>query len=212
MRTSFATVAALLAACARAIEITNPTKGQVVDLSAGFKITWSTVSSDPASAHLFLVNMAGGHTPYSKDLGTVDLTKGSFTITESDVPSDTTYQFNIQSISTQNTGILAQSPQFEVKSSGKKTSTTATTTKSDDESSTSVASESAATGSASVSVESGKSTLATSTTAAATASGTGAAKTSAAASASSKAAAPANKAIQGGSMLALVAGLAAVLA
>ncbi|KAK0623744.1 hypothetical protein B0T14DRAFT_426524 [Immersiella caudata] len=123
----------LLAACVRGIEITSPTKNDVVDLAAGVKVTWSTVASDPKTAHLFLVNMAGGHTPYSKDLGEVDLSKGSITVTES-VKDDTTYQFNFQSMKENSMGILAQSEQFEAKADeGEKETTTkstaATTTK-----------------------------------------------------------------------------------
>ncbi|KAK4448980.1 hypothetical protein QBC34DRAFT_380829 [Podospora aff. communis PSN243] len=115
----------LLAASVRAIEITSPTKGSVVDLAAGVEVTWSTVDSDPKTAHLFLVNMAGGHEPFSKDLGEVDLSKGSMTVKET-VGDDTTYQFNFQSKTQHNTGILAQSEQFQAKAGDKKETTTAT--------------------------------------------------------------------------------------
>lgn len=106
-------VTALLAACAQAVQITGVAKDQKIDLASGFTVTWSTVNSDPSTAHLFLVNMAGGHTPYSKDLGEVDLKKGSFNVKES-VAADTGYQFNLQSVDPLNTGILAQSQQFQV--------------------------------------------------------------------------------------------------
>jgi hypothetical protein len=116
----------LLAASARAIEITSPTKNSFVDLASGVEVTWSTVSSDPKTAHLFLVNMAGGHAPFSKDLGEVDLSKGSITVTET-AGDDTTYQFNFQSITQHNTGILAQSEQFQVKGEEKETDGQTTT-------------------------------------------------------------------------------------
>lgn len=106
-------VTALLAACAQAVQITGVAKDQKIDLASGFTVTWSTVNSDPSTAHLFLVNMAGGHTPYSKDLGEVDLKKGSFNVKQS-VAADTGYQFNLQSVDPLNTGILAQSQQFQV--------------------------------------------------------------------------------------------------
>lgn len=112
MRTSIL-AAALLAACAQAVQITGITKDQKIDLASGYTVTWSTVNSDPSTAHLFLVNMAGGHTPFSKDLGEVDLKKGSFSVKEP-VAADTGYQFNLQSVDPLNTGILAQSQQFQV--------------------------------------------------------------------------------------------------
>ncbi|KAK0752730.1 hypothetical protein B0T18DRAFT_299515, partial [Schizothecium vesticola] len=132
MRTSILATA-LLAACAQAVQITGITKDQKIDLASGYTVTWSTVNSDPSTAHLFLVNMAGGHTPFSKDLGEVDLKKGSFSVKEP-VAADTGYQFNIQSVDPLNTGILAQSQQFQVVKAGDdedvkttKTSTVATT-------------------------------------------------------------------------------------
>jgi len=117
----------LFAISAWAIEITSPTKNSEVDLSAGVTVTWSTVSTDPKSAHLFLVNMAGGHTPFTKDLGEVDLSRGSITVKGLDAPSDESYQFNFQSIDSHNTGILAQSAQFEVKKADKPAETTKST-------------------------------------------------------------------------------------
>ncbi|KAK0704016.1 Ser-Thr-rich glycosyl-phosphatidyl-inositol-anchored membrane family-domain-containing protein [Lasiosphaeria miniovina] len=113
MRSAFISAAALFA-CVQAIRITSPTKDDTIDPSKGVTVKWSTVSTDPKTAHLVLVNQAGGHTPYSKDLGEVDLTKGSVTVTVANVPNDTAYQFNIESVTELNTGILAQSAQFEV--------------------------------------------------------------------------------------------------
>ncbi|KAK4215525.1 hypothetical protein QBC37DRAFT_124025 [Rhypophila decipiens] len=202
--------AAFLAACAQAIKVTSPTKDQVVDLSAGFKVTFDTVSTDPTSAHLFLVNMAGGGTPFSKDLGEVDLTK-PFVVTEEDVPAQKGYQFNVQSVETHNSGILAQSQQFEVKPAEKKPvkSTTVTTDSTTASAATGVTVVSSATGTASADV-SGSSTLAT-----VTGSGSAASSKPTATSTSSvsEAAAPTGKAVAGGSVLALaVAGLVAVMA
>jgi hypothetical protein len=220
MRAQFAVLLAF-AAPLFAISITSPSKNDVVDLEAGVTVEWSTVSSDPTKAHLFLVNMAAGNTPFSKDLGEVDLSAGSKTVTVSDVPDGEGYQFNFQSVTAQNTGILAQSEQFEVEASGE----------GDDESSSSLsasasATESAETASATASASSTASASATVTETATTlstvstsatgsaASGSGtASRTGAAASSTSTgAAAPTGMAVQGGSLLALVAGVAAVLA
>ncbi|KAK4651035.1 hypothetical protein QC762_700470 [Podospora pseudocomata] len=132
MRSSTISVLLGAASMVAAIQITSPSKNDVVDLSAGVKVEWSTVNTDPDSAHLFLVNMASGHTPYNKDLGEVDLSTGSIVITEKDVPEDGAFQFNFQSVKQNNMGILAQSEQFEnKKEEGKdkdETTTKATTT------------------------------------------------------------------------------------
>lgn len=202
--------AAFLAACAQAVQVTSPAKGQVIDLSLGFKVTFETVSTDPTSAHLFLVNMAGGSTPYSQDLGEIDLTKGSYFVTVDDVPPQKGYQFNIQSVEEYNTGILAQSQQFEVKAGSKSPKpssyeeTSASATASASVSSITVVSSSAYPTATSDAVASGTSTLAT------------VISTSAPAASSTsvvEAGAPAGKVVAGGSLLALaVAGLIAVVA
>ncbi|KAK3313351.1 hypothetical protein B0H66DRAFT_536622 [Apodospora peruviana] len=195
--------AAFFAACAQAIKVTTPTKNQEVDLSAGFKVTWDVVSSDPDSAHLYLVNMAGGHTPYSKDLGEVDLKKGSFVVTLDDVTPQEGYQFNIQSVNEDNMGILAQSQQFEV-IKPKKTTTTSSSSSTESSASSTIT----VVSSSSVPADaSGSTTLSTTTT------GTAGTKASSTASSStSQAAAPTGGAVQGGSLLALAVGLVAIIA
>jgi hypothetical protein len=224
MRAQFATLLAL-AAPLYAIKITSPSKNDVVDPSKGVTVKWSSVNTDPSKAHLVLVNMASGHTPFSKDLGEIDLSSGSFQVSEKDVPSDEGYQFNFESTETRNTGILAQSEQFEVKSS-------ASDSDDDDEKSSSAAS-SATTVSVSSSsaaltttvktltqtfTSTGSDTTVTSTaTTLTTSTGTpagnaGTQTESATSSTSDGAAAPTGMVVQGGSLLALVAGVAAVLA
>ncbi|KAK3505447.1 hypothetical protein B0T13DRAFT_39219 [Neurospora crassa] len=227
MRSTTTLLQALFASSALAIQITHPRKNDVIDPSSGVEVTWSTVSTDPKSAHLVLVNMASGHTPYTKDLGTVDLTKGSVIISEKDVPNDSDFQFNFQSVDPLNQGILAQSEQFEVKNSdddekettksAAATQTTAAATQTTAAATLVTASDSAAatatsdaassddesSSSAAVSV-SGASTLATVTgSATVTASGT--------ASATHAPTAAAGK-VESGSLLALAVGLVAVLA
>lgn len=217
MRTQVAVLLAL-AAPLYAVEITSPSKNDVVDPSKGVTVKWSTVSTDPARAHLVLVNMAAGHTPFTKDLGEIDLSTGSLTISQKDVPSDAGYQFNFESTAAQNTGILAQSEQFEVKSSS--------SSHTDDYQSTSAAASSSSASAGTTAVRSMTSsltsadsvttitgasrTLATSTTDAAAA--TGSETESAASSSSTAAAAATGMASQSGSLLALVIGVAAVLA
>ncbi|KAK0736415.1 hypothetical protein B0T21DRAFT_366897 [Apiosordaria backusii] len=115
MRSSTISVLLGAASMATAIQITSPSKNDVVDLSSGVQVKWTTVNTDPSTAHLFLVNMASGHTPYSKDLGEVDLSKGSLLVSEDDAPEGGALQFNFQSVKQNNMGILAQSEQFENK-------------------------------------------------------------------------------------------------
>ncbi|KAH6839562.1 Ser-Thr-rich glycosyl-phosphatidyl-inositol-anchored membrane family-domain-containing protein [Chaetomium sp. MPI-CAGE-AT-0009] len=217
MRAQFATLLAL-AAPLYAVKITSPSKNDVVDPSEGVTVKWSTVSTDPSKAHLVLVNMASGHTPFKKDLGEIDLSTGSFEVEEKDVPSDSGYQFNFESTETQNTGILAQSEQFQVKSTDNDDD--------DDDKSSSSATSAATSVSSSAAVQTltqtftstGSDTTVTSTaTTLTTATGTAAQLTgtqtqSATSSTSAGAAAPTGMIVQGGSLLALVAGVAAVLA
>jgi hypothetical protein len=222
MRAQFATLLAL-AAPLYAIKITSPSKNDVVDPSKGVTVKWSTVNTDPTRAHLMLVNMASGHTPFSKDLGEIDLSAGSFEVSEKDVPSDAGYQFNFESTATQNTGILAQSEQFEVKASSsddddEETSTsasgTASATDSSAESSTTLMTTVKTLTNTYTSTGSDTTVVGTTTM---TSTGTFAESTgtntqSATSSTSTGAAAPTGMAGQAGSLLALVAGVAAVLA
>ncbi|KAK1774192.1 hypothetical protein QBC45DRAFT_437013 [Copromyces sp. CBS 386.78] len=213
MRSTTTLLQALFATSALAIQVTHPKKNDVVDVKSGVEVSWTTVNTDPKSAHLVLVNMASGHTPYSKDLGEVDLTKGSIIIAESDVPNDSAFQFNFQSVDSQSTGILAQSEQFEVKNSEKEPTTTkgakttsapATLVTASESASATASASDEETSSAAVSSVSGASTLATVTgSATGTASGT--------ASATAVPTGAAGK-LQSGSFLALAVGLVAVLA
>lgn len=222
---SFILPTALLAAwCANAIQITSPAKGDVVDLSSGVTVSWSTVSTDPSRAHLFLVNMAAGNTPFSKDLGEIDLSKGSIVITEKDVPAEEGYQFNFQSTSAGNTGILAQSEQFEVEEAGadsgdededdKSSTTAADSSTSGTATAKTTATTSGASAGAAVTttVSTTLSTAVSSASVTGTASREGSASSTATDGPTSTGGAAAGSAVQGGSLLALVAGVLAVIA
>ncbi|KAK4171254.1 hypothetical protein QBC36DRAFT_350477 [Triangularia setosa] len=203
---------------AAAIQITSPSKNDVVDLAAGVQVKWSTVNTDPSTAHLFLVNMASGHTPYSKDLGEVDLSTGSLLVSEKDVPEDGAFQFNFQSLKQNNMGILAQSEQFENKEDAKDkdedelidTTTKATTTTGGAKTTLTTAT-TAATGATTTSADAedseGDDDSEETTTASSTVSGTAASASSTEAPESGAA----SLAVKG-SMLALVAGVLAVVA
>ncbi|EAA33536.1 anchored cell wall protein 3 [Neurospora crassa OR74A] len=219
MRSTTTLLQALFASSALAIQITNPKKNDVVDPSSGVEVKWSTVSTDPKSAHLVLVNMASGHTPYTKDLGAVDLTKGSVIISEKDVPNDSDFQFNFQSVDPLNQGILAQSEQFEVKNSDddKKETTKSAAATTTAAATLVTASDSAAatatSGAASSDEESSSSAAASMSGASTLATVTGSATVTASGTASATHAptAAAGK-VESGSLLALAVGLVAVLA
>lgn len=200
-----------LALSASAIKLTSPTKDQTIDLSQPFTVTWETVASDPASAHLFLVNMASGNTPYSKDLGEIDLSKGSATVSVTDVPEDKGFQFNMQSVQKENMGILAQSEQFVVEAEEEKEDKT--TAKGDETKTLTSAVAEKSSGVVVVSQEGGvQTTFVASTTSAAGASGSASGSKTAKATADASSVPESGAAkLVGGSMLAFVVGLAAVV-
>ncbi|KAK3949781.1 hypothetical protein QBC32DRAFT_30145 [Pseudoneurospora amorphoporcata] len=216
MRSTTTLLQALFATSALAIKITHPEKNDVVDVKSGVEVSWTTVNTDPKSAHLVLVNMASGHTPYSKDLGEVDLTKGSIIISESDVPNDSAFQFNFQSVDSQSTGILAQSEQFEVKNSedDKKEPTTTKGAKTSAPATLVTASEPAASASATASTSEESSSAASSVSGASTLATVTGSATGTASGTASATAVPTGAAgkLQSGSFLALAVGLVAVLA
>lgn len=210
MRASVISAAALLLASANAISILTPTKDEIVDLNDySFTVTWETVSTDPTSAHLFLVNMAGGHTPYSKDLGVIDLTKGSYTVSKMTVDPDTDYQFNLESETTNNQmGILAQSEQFQIIKSNSTSSSGSSSTITSSGSSTATGGAGSNPGVSTVSTPT--TTLSTST-ASSTAGSKNGTSTATAAKTTSTSGSNAVK-VAGGSILALMLGAVAVLA
>ncbi|KAJ4410355.1 hypothetical protein N0V85_003965 [Neurospora sp. IMI 360204] len=215
MRSTTTLLQALFATSALAIQITSPKKDDVVALNSGVQVTWSTVSTDAKSAHLVLVNMASGHTPYQKDLGEVDLTKGSVIVSEDDVPNDSTFQFNLQSVVSQNAGILAQSEQFENKNAPEdnKSTKSAAAQQTTAAASTLVTASDSAAATVSASGSDSKSSAVSVSGASTMATVTGSATTTASGTAS-KTAAPTGAAgkVQSGSLLALAVGIAAVLA
>jgi len=112
-----------LAASVAALQVNSPAMGAVLDLSKSNTVTWSTVSTDPSTFNLVLVN---NHVNPSFKLAiasNVKSSSGSYTVSpQSGVSPGDGYQFNLESTDPQNTGILAQSQQFTVASSGSATS------------------------------------------------------------------------------------------
>lgn len=128
----FALTLTALVGSAAALSITSPQKDQDVDLSEKTKVEWSSVSSDPSSFDIYLVKM-NSYPPVNKLVAeNVKTSDGSYTIDGLSADSGSGYQVNFVSKDPKNTGILAQSQQFKVESSGSSTtsdsasSTTAT--------------------------------------------------------------------------------------
>lgn len=204
--------APFLAALANAVLITSPTLNELIDLSKGpFTVTWTTVSTDPTTAHLTLANQAGGHTQFSYDFGEVTLSAGKYTVTKLDIPTDTAYQFRLVSVIPTDQGILAASNQFNITgtstgatltlSPGASTSASPATGTTSTATAAASTTESGSSESTSTSGSSDSSTLTTETTS--TATSTSSAKPS------GNAANP--QAVRSGSMLALLVGAVAAM-
>ncbi|KAL9623627.1 MAG: hypothetical protein Q9160_002083 [Pyrenula sp. 1 TL-2023] len=107
------------AASALAIQVTSPAQGSSLDLSKDNKITWASVSSDPSSFQIQLVNQAVNPPVTTTIADNVQTSSGSFDLKSvKDVTPGQGYQINLVSTSSQNQGILAQSAQFTVAKAG----------------------------------------------------------------------------------------------
>ncbi|GIK05450.1 hypothetical protein Aspvir_009560 [Aspergillus viridinutans] len=117
----FALTLTALVGSAAALSITSPKKDQDVDLSEKTTVEWSSVSSDPSTFDIYLVKM-NSYPPVNKLIAeNVKTSDGSYTIDGLSTDSGSGYQVNFVSKDPQNSGILAQSQQFKVESSGSST-------------------------------------------------------------------------------------------
>ncbi|BCR98680.1 GPI anchored serine-threonine rich family protein [Aspergillus luchuensis] len=168
MRLSYAVSLLPLAAFVGALEVTSPKKGEDVDLSSSFTVTWDTVSTDPSTFDLYLVNNAVYPTVEKKVASDVDTSKGSYTVSGlSGVTDGSGYQINLLSTSSTNSGILAQSEQFTVEG-GSSSTTTASASMTTSASSSSSSSTGTSTGTDTSSTSSSSSTGSSSITTAST--------------------------------------------
>ncbi|KAE8344930.1 Ser-Thr-rich glycosyl-phosphatidyl-inositol-anchored membrane family-domain-containing protein [Aspergillus arachidicola] len=125
MRLSYAISLLPLAASVGALQVTSPKKGEDVDLSKSFTVKWDAVDTDPSSFDLYIVNNAVYPSVEQKIASDVDSSKGSYDVSGlSDLTNGKGYQINFLSNSAKNSGILAQSQQFNVEGSSESTSTT----------------------------------------------------------------------------------------
>ncbi|KAE8137855.1 Ser-Thr-rich glycosyl-phosphatidyl-inositol-anchored membrane family-domain-containing protein [Aspergillus pseudotamarii] len=124
MRLSYAVSLLPLAASVGALQVTSPKKGEDVDLSKSFTVKWDAVDTDPSSFDLYIVNNAVYPSVEQKIASDVDSSKGSYDVSGlSDLTNGKGYQINFLSNSAKNSGILAQSQQFNVEGSSESTST-----------------------------------------------------------------------------------------
>ncbi|KAL5341193.1 major facilitator superfamily domain-containing protein [Aspergillus crustosus] len=117
-----------LAATVAAIRVTEPKKNVEIDPSSSFTVKWDFVDTDATSFDLYLVNNAVYPPVDEKIASDIDTSDGSYTIDSvsglSDGPG---YQINLFSNEDRNTGILAQSQQFNVTVSDTSSSSTSST-------------------------------------------------------------------------------------
>ncbi|GIK06961.1 hypothetical protein Aspvir_002614 [Aspergillus viridinutans] len=104
-----------LAATAAALTITSPKSLDQVDMSKSVNIEWQYVQSDPQNFSIVLVNMIT-QPPVNKLIAKeVKASNEKYTVDGvSGIPKANGYQINFVSTGPTNTGILAQSPQFNV--------------------------------------------------------------------------------------------------
>ncbi|KAL4815131.1 Ser-Thr-rich glycosyl-phosphatidyl-inositol-anchored membrane family-domain-containing protein [Aspergillus spinulosporus] len=117
-----------LAVSVGALQVTQPEKGAEIDPSSSFTVKWDSVSTDPSSFDLYLVNNAVYPSVEKKIASDVDTSDGSYTVDGiSGLENGGGYQINLFSNSGHNTGILAQSEQFNVTGADSTSSTTTST-------------------------------------------------------------------------------------
>ncbi|KAJ5926464.1 hypothetical protein N7516_008237 [Penicillium verrucosum] len=129
----FSTILSLLplALSVAAVNITEPAKGADVDVSGSFTVKWTSVNTDASTVDIVLINNAVYPTVSEKIASGIDTSKGSYT-------ASGLKGINLLSTDAKNTGILAQSEQFDVSeaksssatttASGSSTSSTGTST------------------------------------------------------------------------------------
>ncbi|KAL4946949.1 Ser-Thr-rich glycosyl-phosphatidyl-inositol-anchored membrane family-domain-containing protein [Aspergillus filifer] len=118
-----------LAVSVGAISVTEPKKNVEINPSNSFDVKWTSVQGDATSFDLHLVNNAV-YPPVDKTIASdIDTSDGSYTVDGIDGLADGPgYQINLLSNDAQNTGILAQSQQFNVTGSDSSDDSTSSST------------------------------------------------------------------------------------
>ncbi|RAK72696.1 GPI anchored serine-threonine rich family protein [Aspergillus fijiensis CBS 313.89] len=158
MRFSYAVLP--LAAIVGALEVTSPTKGEDVDVSNSFTVKWDSVSTDASNFNLYIVNNAVYPPVEQKIASDVETSKGSYTVSGlSGLTDGYGYQINLVSDEPQNSGILAQSQQFDVKGASSSSSSSSSSSASSSSTSSASSSSSSSASSSSSSASSASTTL-----------------------------------------------------
>ncbi|OJJ86032.1 GPI anchored serine-threonine rich family protein [Aspergillus glaucus CBS 516.65] len=145
MRFTITSVAAFAATTA-ALSITSPEKHDDVDLSKSTTIEWNSVSSDPSSFDIYLVNMNGYPNVNKLVAENVKTSDNSYTLKDlAGIDNGSGFQVNFMSNDDKSTGILAQSAQFNVESSDSASTTASSSSTSTSSSSSSSASSASST-------------------------------------------------------------------
>ncbi|OQD68847.1 hypothetical protein PENDEC_c030G01801 [Penicillium decumbens] len=140
MRLSLAFSLVPLAVSVGAILVTEPKEGAEINPSSSFDVKWTSVDTDASSFNIYLVNNAVYPTINKKIASNIKTSTGSYTVDSIDASAGHGYRIDLMSDSTENSGILAQSQQFNVTisaQSSSSSSSTSTSTASSTEASTS---------------------------------------------------------------------------
>ncbi|KAJ5827456.1 Cell wall beta-glucan synthesis [Penicillium robsamsonii] len=137
-----------LAISVGAINVTEPAKGDEIDVSNTFAVKWTSVNTDASTVDIVLINNNVYPNIKEKIASGVDTSEGSYTVKGlKGVTDGSGFQINLLSTEEQNTGILAQSQKFDVTKPEDDASTTTTGTSSTISSSSASTSASTSTGS-----------------------------------------------------------------
>ncbi|KAH8880263.1 hypothetical protein GQ53DRAFT_755247 [Thozetella sp. PMI_491] len=120
---AFAVLAGLVAV-ASAVSITEPTDQSKWDFSQSNTIEWKSVSSDPTSFKIILVNHQNGGTTQQTIKDSVTTSDNKYTFTNFVTTPGDKYTIQFISTSSTNSGILSESEQFNVTKSGVAPTTT----------------------------------------------------------------------------------------
>ncbi|KAJ6084539.1 hypothetical protein N7486_011339 [Penicillium sp. IBT 16267x] len=149
MRFSLAVSALALAVSVGAIAVTEPKEGADIAASSSLDVKWTYVNTDETSLDIYLVNNAVYPPVNEKLASTVSTSDGSYTVNVGNIAAGHGYQISLKSDALHNTGILAQSNQFNVTvSASQSTSSSSTETMTTTATSTSAVSTTTSTDSA----------------------------------------------------------------
>ncbi|KAJ5631791.1 uncharacterized protein N7484_011891 [Penicillium longicatenatum] len=135
MRFTLALSTLAMAISVGAITVTEPKEGADITSSSSLDVKWTYVNTDETSLDIYLVNQAVYPNVNKKLASDVSTSDGSYTVNVGNIPSGHGYQISLKSDEEHNTGILAQSNQFNVTESASK-STSSSSTESSTSSST----------------------------------------------------------------------------